>query len=310
MIKVITAINNPKINEKLKENEEIEILSKDICYQEGIFEILEKYNEINYIIINKKIFGRMETGDLINKIKEKNNKIKIILYVENEKEMIYNQNICKTVNKNIEIENLIKIMKNEKIEIKEESKKIITILGTGGIGRSTFSIILAKTISKNEKILISDVNANIRAICGQNMKNRIDKKIDIRTKEINFEGSYKYVIIDTYTLNRKIIENTDLFILLLGGNLIEIKKAENLLKMYKNRFKLKNIKLVINKYTQNCMDYEVIKNIFSDYKIIGKIDYKQDYDLLINKKMKKINKEIKKDYNSIIKKLKGEEIWN
>lgn len=303
MIKIITAINNQKISEKLKEYKEIEVLSKDIIYQEGIFEILEKYENINYLLINKDIYGNIEIEELINKIKEKNNKMRIILFIEKDEGKIYSKNIYKTLYKNIEIHTLVQILKNEKIEIKEKNKKIITVLGTGGIGKSIFSMILAKTISKNEKILIMDLNKNISSLCGRNVENKVSKNIKI-TREIDFEVGYKYIIIDTYILNKKIIENTDLFIFLLGGNLLEIKKAEKLLRMYNNKYKLKNIKLVVNKYTNNCIDYKVIKNIFNDYKVIGKIEYNPEYDLLINKRVKRINKNIKEDYNVIIKKLK------
>ena len=42
MKKVLTAMANPELHEKLKEKKEIEIIGKDIQYQEGIFEIIEK----------------------------------------------------------------------------------------------------------------------------------------------------------------------------------------------------------------------------------------------------------------------------
>ena len=41
MKKIITAINNPTLNEKLKKEEYIEIIGKDIQYKEAILEILE-----------------------------------------------------------------------------------------------------------------------------------------------------------------------------------------------------------------------------------------------------------------------------
>ena len=42
MIKIITAINNPKINEELNNEKDIQVIGKDILYKEGILEILEK----------------------------------------------------------------------------------------------------------------------------------------------------------------------------------------------------------------------------------------------------------------------------
>ena len=51
--RVITAIGNPEINEKLK-NENIDIVCGDILYKEGILEFLEINNKIDYIIIKEK----------------------------------------------------------------------------------------------------------------------------------------------------------------------------------------------------------------------------------------------------------------
>ncbi len=304
MIKIITAVNNQKINEKLKEDKEIEIISNDIIYQEGIFEILEKYKEIDYIIISKKIYGNIQIEELIKTIKEKNKKIKIILLVDNQ-ERINSKGTYRVVDTNIDTKNLIKIIKNQKIEEKRENQKVITIIGTGGIGKSIFSIILAKTIEKTEKILIMDFNRNISSICEQKLKDKISKNIDIKTKPINIEKNYKYIIIDTNIITNKIIENTDIFIFLLGGNLIEIKKAKKQLRTYTNIINKEKIKLIVNKYTKNSIDYKVIKNIFSNYKVIGKIEYSKKYDVLINKKARTINKEIKKQYSPIIKQIKG-----
>ncbi len=304
MIKIITAVNNQKINEKLKEDKEIEIISNDIIYQEGIFEILEKYKEIDYIIISKKIYGNIQIEELIKTIKEKNKKIKIILLVDNQ-ERINSKGTYRVVDTNIDTKNLIKIIKNQKIEEKRENQKVITIIGTGGIGKSIFSIILAKTIEKTEKILIMDFNRNISSICEQKLKDKISKNIDIKTKPINIKKNYKYIIIDTNIITNKIIENTDIFIFLLGGNLIEIKKAKKQLRTYTNIINKDKIKLIVNKYTKNSIDYKVIKNIFSNYKVIGKIEYSKKYDVLINKRARTINKEIKKQYSLIIKQIKG-----
>ena len=41
MKKIITALGNPLLNDKLKEEEDLKILTKDIQYQDGIFESLD-----------------------------------------------------------------------------------------------------------------------------------------------------------------------------------------------------------------------------------------------------------------------------
>lgn len=49
MKKVITALSNPIVNKKLEAYEEIEIITNDIQYKEGILELLEIKKEIDFI---------------------------------------------------------------------------------------------------------------------------------------------------------------------------------------------------------------------------------------------------------------------
>ena len=94
MKKIITAINNPIINEKLKK-EKINIIGKDIQYKEGILEILENNKEINLILINENLPGEIENEELISKIKKINKNIEIIFFIkkENKKNVIKNEKI-------------------------------------------------------------------------------------------------------------------------------------------------------------------------------------------------------------------------
>ena len=80
-MKIITAINNPKLNDELKNEKNIEIICKDIFYKEGILEILENEINIDYIIINSQLEGEIKLNKLIEKIIEKNEKIKIIILI-------------------------------------------------------------------------------------------------------------------------------------------------------------------------------------------------------------------------------------
>ena len=59
-MKIITAINNPKLNDELKNEKNIEIICKDIFYKEGILEILENEINIDYIIINSQLEGEIK----------------------------------------------------------------------------------------------------------------------------------------------------------------------------------------------------------------------------------------------------------
>ena len=68
MKKIITAIGNPILNVNLKKEDEFEVMSEDIQYQEGIFEFLEKEPNINFLILSELIVGNLEIKNLIEKI--------------------------------------------------------------------------------------------------------------------------------------------------------------------------------------------------------------------------------------------------
>ena len=392
MKKILTAIANPKLNEKLKQTNEFEINYNDIQYQDGVLEILKK-EKIDILILSEILPGDYNIKDFILEIKKYNKEIEIIIFLENKKEnleiflktngiynIFYNNEIefekiinnVKKENKNIElINNLIKEnflinkekIKNNKIKnkinrnirfkntkLKNENKlksnnKIITISGSNGVGKSIFTINLAMSF-KNKKILIIDLdilNNCIHTILGlknketKNIKNisnfiiKYNKKIHIISiselinnkmfeKENfqdffnNLQNKYDYIFIDIsleclINQNKKIIKNNFLNIFLIEPNLIEIKKAKRILNIYEKEWNIKKekINIIFNKFNIYSINIELLKNIFCDYKIIGKINFNINYNLLINKNLKcrKEFRKIKKDYLNIINKIEG-----
>lgn len=135
MKKIITALQNENVNKKLSEYENIKILTNDIQYQEGILEILEIEEDIDFIIFSELLPGNIKTEELIEKIKQKNENIKIIIILENKKEELENYLLSKGkififYNNEITIEELIKVIEektNQEIIEQEllELKKII-----------------------------------------------------------------------------------------------------------------------------------------------------------------------------------------
>lgn len=105
---IITAIGDPKINEELKKDNFYNVIGVDIQYQDGVFEILEKNKNINYLILNLNIFGELNEIDFLEKIIEKNNKIKLIIILEKNNEKIINYLISKNI-KNILLKNKKKL---------------------------------------------------------------------------------------------------------------------------------------------------------------------------------------------------------
>ena len=104
-MKILTALQDPKTNEILKEKTKHNIIETDIQYQEGIIEVLEKNNKIDLIIISELLPGNIGFKDLINKIKTINNDIEIIVILENKnyklKEFLMQKNIKSIFHNNL-----------------------------------------------------------------------------------------------------------------------------------------------------------------------------------------------------------------
>lgn len=432
MKKIVTALGNQILNENLKNEKEFEILGQDIPYQEGIFEIMEEKNEIDYLILSEILPGENNIEKLIEKIKEKNNNIKIIIILEkrkkelenilykngilkiyynneveineivsyikeedkkenlkkdneeikkelnNLKEILIKNNIYhneeendKNIIKNNKIKNInykkcrniennkFKILDNKKNNKEKINKKIISIVGTGGVGKSIVTLNLAKSFKETQnKILIIDfdiLNNSLHTILGVNkypqkikeklqkndlIKNKINvkeliikinKKVDlisginllfdskykISNEKIKFileelKQNYDVIIIDTssecfFDYTKNILKNSNNILFLLEANLLEIKKAQNLLKIYIEEWKIskERFNLIINKYNENSVDDVIINNIFSEYKILGKIKMNKKYNNLINKnyKNKLFQNNLKKEYKKITNKI-------
>lgn len=129
-MRILTALQNPEINKILKEQTNYNVVENDIQYQEGIIEILEKNNKINLIIISELLPGNIGIKETINKIKEFNSDIEIIVILENKnskiKEFLIQKNIKSIFyNNQITIDELInnikqKEEKTSQIEINKE----------------------------------------------------------------------------------------------------------------------------------------------------------------------------------------------
>ena len=326
---IITAINNEKIFNELKNNEKIKIISNDIQYKEGILEILEKNKNINYIIFYENLNGQIKIEELINKIKKINNKIKIIIILD-KKNLIKEEYLIK---------NKIKFIFKESISAKKileiifNKNKVFAINGSSGSGKTITTLILCELLNKykNKKILIieDDIKNNciLKAYKLKNDKKTenteetvikikdkmyllniksllINNKKD-KTKIINIinkiKKQYDYVIIDFQNLNSiKIYEEIiDENILILNSNILEINKIKK--NIINNK---KEIKKILNNYNENSISEKILKNIFKNKtKIIGKIENNKYYNLIINNNfnLEYLNNKIKNKYLKIIK---------
>lgn len=291
MIKIITAMNNPKINDELKNEKNIELICKDIFYKEGILEILENEININYIIINSELPGEIKLNNLIEKIIEKNEKIKIIILIKkenknnfykikNDKKDIKNNNI--EIIKDIKNKNIIRIFYNNEIKIEQLKKynqiknnnenkkeinnkklksKTIIFLGERQVGKSIIILGITKSLEKNnKKILLIELNKKESDLLFMLSKNKNNKKNLIIKKQ-------------------------------------KIKKYKKTHKKYLNKNKIKIIQNLIVKINKN-IDIISYKKIIN-FNIIKKLEKKYEYIFIeINSE-----KNSKKIINNIDKKI-------
>lgn len=98
MKKVITAIGSEEINNILKKQDDIIIENPDIQYQEGIIEALERYSDIDILILKDGIIGYLELNELIREVIIRKQDIEIILLREEDNDFTEYENIVKIVN--------------------------------------------------------------------------------------------------------------------------------------------------------------------------------------------------------------------
>ena len=291
-------MNNPKINEELKEEKNVEIMCKDIFYKEGILEILEKNININYIIIDEKLPGEINLNNLIKKIIEINEKIKIIITIKklnkNNFKKIKEKKLNKLnlINKN-KINKLKKMQENKFNNFEEEKEEEFNYLKNNKIIKIYYEDKINLDKIKNYKIKNYTKNNDKK-----NSKNNIEK---IKNKEILFLGERqvgKSIVIASFAYklairNKKILivdlnENNSCFYLIFGTKKYNKKILKNKIKI-KNKYQKNN-----NKLKLNYLNEEIIKNLI--------IKINNNIDLISYNKLIKYNllKNIENNYNYIL----------
>lgn len=196
-----------KINEKIKINNKINYFEEKTIKNIINKKINNYYYKINNLNENKKI----ENIKLNNLIKNnefdliKNNEIKKLNLTENKKIKNNNFNFYKNNQLNkINLENNYlnnknkifseKFISKNDIVIENHRGKVISILGTNGIGKSVFSTLIAREI-KDKQIAIIDfdiLNNSLNVLLGiEDYKEKIKQKIKIINQNIYKEENNK-----------------------------------------------------------------------------------------------------------------------
>lgn len=292
MKKILTAVDNPTLNIRLRDEKELKIIGKDIPYKEGIIEFLEKNKNIDIIIISENLPGEIETENLIQNINKINKEIKIMYILEKSNEQkekkLKELNINEIYyNNKINIEEIIKILKEEEInkeEMKQEIEKLKKIIEKEKARKNTlnkikFNKVLYLLKNKKNKILKSKINNNkiIKTII---IKNKINNnKINKQKENIN---KYKKII---NIIGNKNVGKTTLSLFL--GNFLANKNNKILflkIKNYKNKknnkiknqIKKENKKIYKEKKIKDKKIEKIRNNIFIKEILDSKKDLKEN----------------------------------
>ena len=354
-----------------QENKELEndLITKDVTiFYNNQIEIKEIANLI--IQNNKKQQMEEEIKELKKIILEKENREKLNLKIQ--KLSTITKEEQKEIEKEIEIEYFENNLKNKLIKristiLKKDKEnkntKIIFISGIPGVGKSIFTINLAKALcKKKKKTLIIDcdyINNSIKILFG--IKNKNENSFEQITNENiekffqnNFEKETKeekkiikinsyikllsiseqknifynneieeeklqniinelkvkfdVILIDTENINKNldlVMQNSEKIIFITEPNILQIKKSKILLEKYinENKFEKEKLYILFNKVKNGSITFNILKDAFKNYNILGKIDYIKNCDLLVNHNMKNIFliKQIKKQYEKVAK---------
>ena len=323
MKKIITAIGNEILNNKLRNIDCVEVKERDIFYKEGILEYLEQDSDVDIIIINEVLLN-----DELELYMEKISKYEVqIFLIVNKKHYMEEFDNYKDI-RLFKFENdIIKAFKNNFEESDDylynfsNEKRVISVLGNYGVGKTVFCSLLGKVLSKNNKVLLInfdifsdnlkylfDLKSGIQSYDVSSLINKASKnlyvlnglkyifneenKIDnFKVKELldNLKKNFEYILIDTTSevslkFIKTIFPNCDYNLFLVEANYLELKKAEELLEIYTLDFGLLKEKtgIFINKYNISSIDEDIIRNIFSDFEYLGKIKYSPQINSYIN----------------------------
>ena len=193
------------------------------------------------------------------------------------------------------------------------NKSIHTIFGVKKYSKILNNYLINKTENNNFNIydLIIKINKKIDLLSEINLifNNKNKLNYEKLKKLINLLlNNYDAIIIDTtseyfFEHIKEIIEVSDKCLFLTENNLLEISKSKRILEKYlKLNIEKNKIKIIFNKCNKIKINYLILKNIFSEFEIIGYLNYFKNYNLFINKNLK-CNFLINNNFKKIVKKI-------
>lgn len=246
--RIITALLNNRVNIELTKEENIQVIEKDLLYQDAVIETIESNENIDYLLLNENLPGE-NLNEFINKI-EKLQPIKIILFVDKIKK---EQNQFQT--------QIYKIYENGEVTL-EEIKKIIK--------EENYTYELEQEIRNLKRIIEEKNKEKEKSILNRLIKIEKEKEYQKQGKVISIAGFGSFFktrfIIDLINgiKNKQVI--------LINMDILDYEKEDNLKTSLKDNIKIERASKILFHNNKMITKDELAKKINQ---------YKKQYDYII-----------------------------
>ncbi len=219
VIKILVALDNKEIKEKLNIKYGNKVYNYDFSYKEDVIEYLKRYSDDYIILTRLDLPGNISYKEYILSLKKLSNKSKIVIILNklniDDRKFLYANEIFNIIEGNeididviynqIETEDKVVYKTIYKKPNENNTRRSIAVLGTNGAGKSFVSYLIANSIAKYTKKDVALISMDSKNSCQEILGNIncIDYETSEYINEIskNEENIEKYVNQSNYYKN-------------------------------------------------------------------------------------------------------------
>lgn len=219
VIKILVALDNNEIKEKLNIKYGNKVYNYDFSYKEDVIDYLKRYSDDYIILTRLDLPGNISYKEYILSLKKLSNKSKIVIILNklniDDRKFLYANEIFNIIEGNeididviynqIETEDKVVYKTIYKKPNENNTRRSIAVLGTNGAGKSFVSYLIANSIAKYTKKDVALISMDSKNSCQEILGNIncIDYETSEYINEIskNEENVEKYVNQSNYYKN-------------------------------------------------------------------------------------------------------------